>query len=293
MKDIVKVAIENRIQRDEIYEEASQHINFAKTRARSCFVTPEIQNIIDHLREFLDSRGDRRPFVVHGRSGAGKTSIMAKLTFVVKDFFGASGCNMIVRFLGTTRMSGTSRALMVALCEHIMRIYPGPIDPAIPSEYLELKALFRKLLSRVASTGTPLVIVLDSLDQLTDDDNGRGLDWLPCDGIPGVLFVVSTLPEEGKCLDVLKSQCKESDMLEVQPLQPDDARRIVDGWLKEEKRALAPSQLGGLLKSFREIGSPLYLRIAFEQALSWRSYMAPPPLASNVHGLVVDMFESL
>ena len=42
----------------------------------------------------------------------------------------------------------------------------------------------------------PLVVVIDSIDQLNDDSNGRSnLDWIP-DRLPGnVWLIVSTLPQ--------------------------------------------------------------------------------------------------
>ena len=51
----------------------------------------------------------------------------------------------------------------------------------------------------------PLVIVIDSVDQLNDECNGRtDLDWIP-ERLPGhVYLVVSTLPHIGGCFSALR-----------------------------------------------------------------------------------------
>ena len=56
-----------------------------------------------------------------------------------------------------------------------------------------------------ASSSNPVVLVLDSLDQLSDDDAGRELDWLPKELPDNVYMILSTLPgEEYICLPKLQ-----------------------------------------------------------------------------------------
>ena len=56
-----------------------------------------------------------------------------------------------------------------------------------------------------ASSSNPVVLVLDSLDQLSDDDAGRELDWLPKQLPDNVYMILSTLPgEEYICLPKLQ-----------------------------------------------------------------------------------------
>ncbi|KAH3785450.1 hypothetical protein DPMN_163540 [Dreissena polymorpha] len=42
----------------------------------------------------------------------------------------------------------------------------------------------------------PLVVILDSLDQLDTSHNGRSLTWLPASLPPHCKVIVSSLPEE-------------------------------------------------------------------------------------------------
>ena len=52
------------------------------------------------------------------------------------------------------------------------------------------------------------VLFLNSLDQLSDQDDGRALRWLPTSLPKSVHIVVSTLPNTGGCLAVLKTKLK-------------------------------------------------------------------------------------
>ena len=42
----------------------------------------------------------------------------------------------------------------------------------------------------------PIILVLDSLDQLSDDDGGREVDWVPKEIPKNVYMILSTLPGE-------------------------------------------------------------------------------------------------
>ena len=56
-----------------------------------------------------------------------------------------------------------------------------------------------------ATKDHPLVIILDSLDQLSPLHGARKLIWFPRQLPPHVKFIVSTLPDqEFKCFPILK-----------------------------------------------------------------------------------------
>ena len=68
-----------------------------------------------------------------------------------------------------------------------------------------LLEFFPKCLKKYSSASCPVVLILDSLDQLSDDDAGRELNWLPKKLPKNVYIVLSTLPgTEYICLPKLK-----------------------------------------------------------------------------------------
>lgn len=109
--------------------------------------------------------------------------------------------------------STAARPLLRSLCIQIRRIYAKN-----PNEVAnDFKTLCQQFLDdlQLASKSQPLFLFLDSLDQLTDEDNGRNLEWLPFELPSNVKIVVSTLPEEGGCLNKLQLSLPEVAFVEV------------------------------------------------------------------------------
>ena len=80
----------------------------------------------------------------------------------------------------------------------------GIIDE-VPEDYKSLCEAFPSFMAH-ASQEIPLCIVIDSLDQLTDEDGARRfLEWLPRKLPAHACMIVSTLPEEGGCMQRLKT----------------------------------------------------------------------------------------
>lgn len=68
-----------------------------------------------------------------------------------------------------------------------------------------LLEFFPKCLEEHASSSHPVVLVLDSLDQLSDDDGGRELEWVPKELPDNVYIILSTLPgKEYNCFSKLE-----------------------------------------------------------------------------------------
>ena len=107
-----------------------------------------------------------------------------------------------MRFLGTTNASSKVALLLESILEQLKLAYDKS-DVESPSNFRELEALFKEAVTTWPSAEKPLTLVLDSVDQLDDTNQGRLLQWLPTTTLPEcVLIIVSTLPDykemEGK-----------------------------------------------------------------------------------------------
>ena len=72
-------------------------------------------------------------------------------------------------------------------------------------DFRSLLESFPKCLKKHASSSKPVVLVLDALDQLSDDDAGKELDWVPKQLPDNAYMILSTLPgEEYICLPKLE-----------------------------------------------------------------------------------------
>ena len=82
------------------------------------------------IMKYLEKRDEtNRPLVVHGKSGLGKTSIMAKAFELMKLKHKESVA--VIRFLGTTADSSTISRLLYSICCQIKRALTSS-TPDIP-----------------------------------------------------------------------------------------------------------------------------------------------------------------
>ena len=95
------------------------------------------------------------------------------------------------------------RGLTESLCQHLKQVYS--IIDEVSEDYKTLCDVFPNFIAH-ASKERPLCIIIDSLDQLTDENGARRfLEWLPRRLPAHACMVLSTLPEEGGCLQRLKT----------------------------------------------------------------------------------------
>ena len=243
----------------------------------------------------------RHMFVVHGISGSGKTSLMAKLVSKAQEKMKGRKGVFVTRFCGTTPMSSSARELMQSMAEQITRAYssdPETENSDIPTDYQALIEYFHNCLL-LASQERPLIIHIDSLDQLSDADNARRkLTWLPLKFPEHVYVIVSTLPDTGGCLDALRSLViPEYNYVQVPGLSSIDSKVITEGWLKVSNRQLTTEQFDYVQKvaldESNEKPTALRLRLLYDIAVKWTSYQKMPELPTSVRGLINMIFDNL
>jgi hypothetical protein len=89
-------------------------------------------------------------------------------------------------------------------------------------------------LQTISTELKPLVILLDSLDQLSPSHQAHGLLWLPRTLPPNVHLVVSTLPDEYDLLKTLREAVAEpSHFVEIKPLGQSVGLDVLRSWMTE------------------------------------------------------------
>ena len=114
----------------------------------------------------------------------------------VRGEAGSQKPEVIVRFIGVTPRSSDVRSLLGSLCQELRQWHPR--ESELPAD---IKALGEELQEhlRSAMPEQPLILFLDALDQLSDADNGRLLNWIPAGQLPAhVKLVVSCLSDRAK-----------------------------------------------------------------------------------------------
>eukprot|EP00026_Physarum_polycephalum_P000209 Phypoly_transcript_00209.p1 GENE.Phypoly_transcript_00209~~Phypoly_transcript_00209.p1 ORF type:complete len:1974 (+),score=215.33 Phypoly_transcript_00209:431-5923(+) len=222
-------------------------------------------------------------FIVHGNSGYGKTSIMAKAAYTARGLLGPKAI-VIVRFCGTTPNSSTTFRLVESICVHLQAIYPNT-NLTIPSEYREILKVFPSWLG-LATYERPIVLFVDSLDQLNDEFAAE-LRWFPNDLPENVYIVASTI---GDCPAFRELERRRSAIpstfLEVGELKSTEVAPIVDSWLAHDCKRLQQNQRQ-MLDGVANFGlNPLFLRLLYNRASNWKSFDREEPLENSVADLI-------
>jgi hypothetical protein len=144
-----------------------------------------------------------------------------------------------------------------------------------------------------------LVIILDSVDQLTHD--AYNLEWVEYFLPPNIKMVYSTLPEHERILDNFRGRGQNLDpidnFLEVESLDASTAHSILSDWLRRESRRLSTDQLEIISKMFKATSVfPLYVKVIFDIVAKWPSYFKPDQKFQNCKSIdqcIMYLFESL
>lgn len=177
---------------------------------------------------------------------------------------------VILRFLGTSPDSSNLRRLLRSICSQILYNTDGKTDN-IPEDFDELVILFQGLLEEYKSK-KPLVIILDSLDQLNQDHSSYKLRWLPRKLKSNVRILLSTYIETLEIVTNLKAFFSPKSFIVVPNLGEELGFQILKVWLEGSNRTLTSEQFDIVHKAFHACSLPLYVKLVFENILMWRSY---------------------
>uniref|UniRef100_H3AUK9 Nephrocystin 3-like N-terminal domain-containing protein n=1 Tax=Latimeria chalumnae TaxID=7897 RepID=H3AUK9_LATCH len=152
-----------------IKQEILEHFIFCLSRAKSFMGR---QPVLLDLKDRVWF-SNRKVIVVHGETGSGKSTIIAKAALLANGWI--PGSQIVVRFVGVTGESRNIRLLLQSLCFQIAEIYDVPAN--FSEDFHELLNEFISLLE-FATENKPLMLWLDGLDELSVD-YGTNILWLP------------------------------------------------------------------------------------------------------------------
>ncbi|XP_071108697.1 NACHT and WD repeat domain-containing protein 2-like [Haliotis cracherodii] len=280
-----------RLAGDVIYTESLQHMHACRM---FCTVFRGREEVVERIHQYVVGPSNM-PLVLCGESGCGKTSLMAKGASQVKTWFSEDKSPiMILRFLGTTPGSSTIMPLLSSLCNQIAYLLGEPLDE-IPEELAPLGHHFKKLLS-LTPENKPIVLFLDSLDQLSGSYGAHTLTWLPALLPPHVKIIVSTLPNYYNLLDTLKIIIEDKDnFVPVLPLGENLSSTILKAWLKTINRTVTESQWGIVNEAITKCNLPLFVKLVFDEICRWKSYTSPKltSLCSSIHESIMKLYEKI
>jgi len=256
----LKAAVENQFPIEEIPDpldrEVFDHEAFAEIRRRTYIGRPDYFRALDN-----HCLGDGLPLLLLGDSGSGKSALFANWVSLwrkehPKDF-------IFQHYTGGTADSSSHWKLMARLMKEIKRWTEDPEElPKTNDDMLRDFSLWlAKARINAENAGVRFIVVLDALNQLDDTEHGRLLGWLPENPFSGPLrLMVSTLP--GDTLEAIEKRNWQT--LRVQPLTPDERRRMIVDYLQRFGKQLDEPRLDRL-SSAPPAANPLYLKILLDE----------------------------
>ena len=281
------------VELDASQDRQRQHDQFALERARNFSGR---KALLARIRRYTDTQGavgrrSQRALVLSGSGGSGKSALLARAYLDARHDDGVALC----RFIGGLPATESLAALLQTLAQDIAHAY-GATPPQAALNLRETIETFESALA-LASAPRPLMLFLDGLDQLDTADRSWMLEWLPARLPAHVRIVTSTRP--GPIEWAAHSRCR---VVEVKPMALSDARQMLRALLADTRQAhfnagtavargyrLSAGQSRLLLDGFARSGRPLWLKLAYEEAITWRSWEAPRDLPHGVEALVEDL----
>ncbi|MDP4219024.1 MAG: tetratricopeptide repeat protein [Bacteroidota bacterium] len=231
------------------------HEAFARNRTHSYIANPEYS---ERFEKFV--AGDESPLILWGKSGFGKSALMAHVTseykhhhpevFIIRHFVGATA--------GASSSDDVMRHIMLEIKEHY------ELTDELPQTNLqeELPLWLGKI-----REGEKLVLAIDAVNQLTGI--GNEMHWLP-EFIPAnVRLIVSTTPE----LPLEQLRKRNWQEMEILPLSRAQRKRITEEFLARYHKKLSHEQLE-MIGRENKLESPLFLRTILEELRIFGIYEA-------------------
>jgi WD40 repeat protein len=236
-----------------------------------------------------------------GKSGCGKTSLMAKLALSAADKNGT--IPTIIRFCGTSQFSLDGLNLIQSICIQLLAAHgrlnelTSFLDSFPSQDYKAAVDLFHSFIAEY-----PVFLYLDSLDQLENQHEERSKLSFLRDIQPHEKsrIIVSTLPDEygederpGKYFYQCERTLKSAGVPFLGVGIMDQVTSTIASFLCRRKMNLISDQWMLMLNAVNQEPTILYISLAMEVVSHWRSFDRNVALAPTVKALIHQIFGDL
>lgn len=195
--------------------------------------------------------------------------------------------------LGTSAKSSDITQTLQSVC-HQIAVNLELSDFELPTDPSETVRTFHDLLSK-ATHEKPFFVFLDSLDQLSAKNRAHKLTWLPRLLPQHVHMVLSILLDLHDILNNLQTKVPPDSFVHVKSLGQNLSKDILTSWMETAKRKLTDDQQSIVAKAFESCSLPLYVKLVYEQVITWKSFdpARETVLSSTVQEVINDLFKRL
>ena len=173
--------------------------------------------------------------------------------------------------------------------------------PQLPQDFAGLKNTFKNILVSIPAE-KKIILILDSLDQLSEANGAHKLLWFPNRLQQNVKLIVSSVSdyeeyskEYGIIEKLLSDEMNldESHIVEVDTLKTETCHETLKLWFEQKHRCLSKEQEQDIGELIQDDVKPLYLKLIFDEISKWKSYERPnchcPTIASCLKRLFIKL----
>ncbi len=300
LKGIIGAQIEQANANDVLDEERAIHREFQQSRSEVVVGREnELALLRNACRQVSDGTGDPAPgdkrlILVTGEGGEGKSALLARLVGDIETQVGKKP-RLVYRFIGLTASSADIDKLLNADCGITAELgRPATADPTAPAWIDALPPLYRPFHRALHAVDGPTVIVLDALDQLSDDGMPWLLDWLDVP-LPPQVTIVASVRNGTKAAASLEPFLQPHSRIDLGGLSGDAAIESISVRLQRVGRRLSDEQLERARSALgSDARSPLLLALWEEELrLVSSSDAAVPELPQSMGDAVKRAVERL
>ncbi|WP_074406156.1 tetratricopeptide repeat protein [Aquimarina megaterium] len=266
LKRQIDVHLENLPKIIKLEEEINAQYHFALQKREYFVGRVELLKMISN---YIYSKSTE-PLIIHGKSGLGKSALIAQAVEQTKI---ERRINVCYRFVGATANSGTSKEILSSIFKELGIKIDIPVTHKINVNNNKQES-FEDFSIRVHDAFSEIteqvVIFIDAVDQLSNSDQ---FIWLPKKLPVNVKIVLSVLndveyPEDSEYFDTLQNKTK--NVIEVDYF--DQPLLLLDKLLLADNRRLSKTQKEYFLSKYHKVRSPLFIKIVVQELKEWRSF---------------------
>lgn len=270
-----------------LYDDVLYHLNYIRLNKLN-EISTSTQAIMKTLTDYVLDDTVRQPFILTGNLGCGKSSLLATyasslfLQLYVNERVTPKKNKhaILVRFIGIDGKTIYLRSLLKSICMQLNYIKKATKSSHlnewyVPNRLNELKRYFKKILTEnIENNESKLVIILDSLQDISRNDNSYKLDWLPKHLGKNCKLIMTVSSESDELLTRLRRKfTNQKTYANIDPLNQEQSEHMIRKLLEKKNYRLEPNQLN-MLTNFVKTKPvlSLHLKLLSEEFLNWKSY---------------------
>ncbi|WNL16133.1 DUF4062 domain-containing protein [Arcobacter cryaerophilus gv. pseudocryaerophilus] len=257
------------------------------------FLPNSRKEALKRIEDYISSE-ENQTLVIYGKSGLGKSSLIAKAIDDAEIKF--LDTKIIYKFIGSTiNLTITSEILIsilkeLGIIEEVRKIQN---PQTLQEENEKIDEFYYRVQGHLTSIKENTIIFIDGVDQLINEDQ---FIWLPKELQSNLKIVISALNDnnykkDSKYFENIKNKTK--NVYELQAFNSIHAKALVVNLLEKYNRTISEEQMNYILDIFKNINSPLYLVVAVQELRNWRSTKKNQVLANTQQDLIKEFIDNL